>query len=159
VVYWFFIALAQATSVHYDNMHLPEIIHCKDLTKGRWPSKKIVIKGAWVRHTLFQRKRLLSKQANELKKDLTLNSPLLEETHQSLYAQPLLTMAECNTWKKEAKISTSKSCAFLTKLMFHWVKPLRISILSAAEASFTRAIPKWTRNTTFKTVSLHHRSC
>jgi len=59
-------------------------------------TKKAVIEGAWVRYTHFQGKQLPSEQARELK-DLTLNRPLLEETHQSLSAWPLLTIAKCNT--------------------------------------------------------------
>jgi hypothetical protein len=61
----------------------------------------------------------LQSKSRELKKDLTLNMPLLEETHQSLFVRPLLTIAECNSWKKEAKTSTSQSSASLTKLTFH----------------------------------------
>jgi hypothetical protein len=60
-------------------------------------AKKFALERAWVRHTLFQGKRLLSEQAKELKKDLTLNNDFLEETYQSLSTQSLLTMTECNT--------------------------------------------------------------
>jgi hypothetical protein len=76
-------------------------------------------KGAWVRHTHFHGKRLPSKQAKELKKELTLNKPLLEETHQSLSLQPILTKTKCNTWNNEAKTSISQSCASLAKLTCH----------------------------------------
>lgn len=120
--------------------------------------KKATIEGVWVRYTLFRGNRLPSEQAKELKKDLTLNNPFLEETHHSLSARSLLTIVECNTWKKEAKTSTSQSCAFLTKVTFHWVEPRKIFILSATEASFTRAIPKRTWKVSFRTVSPHYIS-
>jgi hypothetical protein len=120
-------------------------------------AKKAALEGAWVRHTLFQGKHLPSKQAKEMKKDLTLNNPFLEETHQSLSAQSLLTMAECNTWNKEAKTPTSQSCASLTKLTFYWVASPKTSILSAIEVSFTQTIPKRLGKTSF--VSPHHKSC
>jgi hypothetical protein len=81
-------------------------------------AKTKAIEGALVRHTLFQGKRLPSEQAKDLK-DLTLNISFLEETQQSLSAQSLFTMTECNTWKKEAKTPTFQSCTSLTKLTFH----------------------------------------
>jgi len=68
-------------------------------------------------------------------------------------------MAECNTWKKEAKTSIFQSCASLTKLTFHLIEPPKTSILSATEASFTRAIPKRSSKTSFRTVSPHYKSC
>jgi hypothetical protein len=46
--------------------------------------KKAALRGAWVRHTLFQGKRLPTEPAKELKKVLTLNTRFLEGTHQSL---------------------------------------------------------------------------
>jgi hypothetical protein len=100
-------------------MPLPEIICNKDFPRVVDHEKKATLKEARVRHTLFQGKCLPLELAKELKKDLTLNNHLLEETHQSLFARSLLTMAECNTWKKEVKTSTSQSCASLTKFMFH----------------------------------------
>jgi hypothetical protein len=81
--------------------------------------KKAVLEGAWVHQMLFQRKRLFSKQAKEQKNDLTLNIPLLEETHQNLSSLPLLTVTECKTCRKEGKTPTSQSCAYLVKLTFH----------------------------------------
>jgi hypothetical protein len=60
-------------------------------------------------------------------KVLTLNTHFLEGTHQSLSARSLFTVAECSTWKKEAKTPTSQSCASLTKLTFHWIEPPEIS--------------------------------
>jgi hypothetical protein len=122
-------------------------------------SKKTTLKRAQVWHALFQEKQLPSDPAKELKKDLTLNKPLLEETHQSLSSLPLLTKTVWNTWKKEAKTSTSQSCASLEKLMFHWLEPLRNSKFSATEAFFARAIPNKERKASLRTESLHHRSC
>jgi hypothetical protein len=122
-------------------------------------AKKTALEGTGVRHILFQGKCLPSEQAKELKKDLTLNNHLLEETHQSLFARSLLTMTECNTWKKKAKILTSQSCASLTKLTFHLGELPKTFILSATEASFTRAIPKRSGKTSFRTIYPHYRSC
>jgi hypothetical protein len=131
----------------------------KILPRAADHEKKAALEGAWVRHTLFQGKGLSLEQANELKKDLTLNNPFLEQAHQSLSARSLLTMAECNIWKKEAKTSTSQSCGSLTKLTFHWLEQPKISILSATEAFFSRAIPKRSGKASFRTVTPHHRSC
>jgi hypothetical protein len=69
--------------------------------------------------TLFQGKRHPTEQAKELKKDPIVNKPFLEETHHNLSSLPLLTMTECDTWKKEAKTSTSQSCASLERLTLH----------------------------------------
>jgi hypothetical protein len=98
------------------------------------------------------------KKAEELYKDLTLNKPLLEGFHLGLSIQPLLTLLEWNTWKKEAKSSTSQSCAALVKLTFPWLEPPKNSKLSAIEASFSRARPYKTRKATFRVVSPHHWS-
>jgi len=81
VVHRFPISFAQATSVHDDNMLLLETVHSKDLARAADHAKKATIEGAWVRHTLFKGKRLPLEQVKELKKDLTLNNPFLEETH------------------------------------------------------------------------------
>jgi hypothetical protein len=60
---------------------------------------------------------------------------------------------------EEVKVSTSQSCASLTKLTFHCVESSKSSILSATKASFARAIPNRAGKASFRTVSPHHRSC
>jgi hypothetical protein len=62
--------------------------------------KKVTLEGAWVYHTHFQGKRVPIGRVQELKKDLTLKRPFLEETHQSLSSPPLLTITKYNIWNK-----------------------------------------------------------
>jgi len=121
-------------------------------------AKKTALKGAWVRHTLFQGKRL-SSEHKEQKNDLTLKRPLLEGTHQSLSSLPLLIVTECKTCRKDAKTPISQSCASLVKLTFHWIEPPRSSTLAATEVSFDRAILKRTGKASLRTVFPYHRSC
>jgi len=77
------------------------------LSRAADHAKKASCEGACVHHTFFQGKRLPTEQSKKLKKDPIVNKPFLEETHHSLSSLPLLTMTKCNTWKKEAKTSTS----------------------------------------------------
>jgi len=88
-----------------------------------------------------------------------LNARFLEETHYNLSSLSLFTLIECNTWKKEAKTSTSQSWASLVNLMFHWIEPPKCSKLSATTASFTRAIPNKIGKATLRVVSPYHKSC
>jgi hypothetical protein len=147
--------------------HLSTIITClflrlfkvRILSRAADYAEKAALEGAWIYHTLFQGKRLPSEQANDLNKDLTMNKPLLEETHQSLYSLSLLTMIECRIWKKEAKTSASQSCASLEKLTFHWLESPKSSKLATIEASFAQAIPNKPRKRFLKNNIPHHRSC
>jgi hypothetical protein len=86
MIHRFPISLVQATSVHNDDMPLPEIVHSKDLVKGYRPRKKKLPSKEPKSATHFQRKPLLSEQVKDLKKDLTLNKLFLEKGHQSLSA-------------------------------------------------------------------------
>jgi hypothetical protein len=69
--------------------HLSTMIIClflrlsivRILSRATDHAKKAALERARVHHTLFQGKHLPSEQAKELKKDLTLNNPFLEETH------------------------------------------------------------------------------
>jgi hypothetical protein len=88
-----------------------------------------------------------------------LNTPFLEETHHSLSSLSVLTLTECNTWKKETKTSTSQSWASLVKLTFHWIESPKCSKLSATATSFTRAIPNKAGKATLRVTSPHHKSC
>jgi hypothetical protein len=121
--------------------------------------REAALERAWVRPTHFSGKRVLIGQVKEWKKDLTLNRPFLEGTHQSLSSPPHLTIIECNIWNKEAKTFTSKSCASLAKLMFYWLEPPKISKLFATEASFATAIPNKVGKATLRVISPTHRSC
>jgi hypothetical protein len=98
--------------------------------------KKAALERVWVRHTYFQGNRVPIGRVKEWKKDLTLNRHFLEGIYQSLSSPPLLTITECNIWKKEAKTFTSQSCASLAKLTFHWLELPKSSRLFATEASF-----------------------
>jgi hypothetical protein len=80
----------------------------------------------------------------------------VEGFHHSLSTHPLLTLLECNTWKKEAKSSTSQSDATLVKLTFHWLEPSKYSKLSVIEASFSHTRPYKTGKASFRVVSPHH---
>jgi hypothetical protein len=119
----------------------------------RLPSKEL----KFAKHS-SKRSCYLSKKAKELYKDLTLNEPLLKGFHNNLSTHPLLTLMEYNTWEKEAKPSTSQSCAALLKLTFHWLEPPKNSKLAATETSFSQARPYKTRKATFRVVIPHHWS-
>jgi hypothetical protein len=80
----------------------------------RLPSKEL-------KSTNYSSKRscYLPKKVKELYKDLNSNEPLLEGFHHNLSTHRLLTLMEYNSWKKEAKPSTSQSYAALVKVTFH----------------------------------------
>jgi hypothetical protein len=79
------------------------------LPKAANHAKKAALGGACVHHTLFQGNLLPSKYAKEIKNNMTLKRPLFEELHHNQSSNPRITLATCNTWKKEAKTSTSQS--------------------------------------------------
>jgi hypothetical protein len=115
-------SLAHTRSIRHNHLSPPKIIYSQNFAQSRWPHKKdCPQRSSCMPHTLPRESPPFNTCQGSKEK---LDRPLLEEIHHNLSATPCLTRAECNTWKKEAKTSTSQSLASLEKLhSTYWIHP------------------------------------